>query len=100
MDEPTEDRSEYGQGKILGCIKDRRGTPALGGGKPGGHNAPIARKNGGLSKTGKQPENENCRERQGRPKIARECGEKRKERPYDDAEAVDFLRSKSIEQST
>ena len=100
VNEPAEDGREDGQREILRRIEDCRRAPALHGGKPCGHDAPVTGKHRRLGKAGKQPEDEDGGKCEARPKIARKGGEESEERPQDDADSVDPLRPEAIEQSS
>src|ERR1700722_20925832 len=94
---PPQDRSKDHQRKVLRRIEDRGGASSLAGRKPGGYDAAIPGKHGGLGKTCDQPQEENHAKRSTCSQKAGKAGKQRTDRPYDDANAVDQLRSKTVE---
>ncbi len=99
VNQPSEDRREDGQRKILRRVEDGRGAAALRGGKPRGDDAAIAGKDRRLRQPGENAQNKDGRESNARAQVAREGGEEREQRPHDDGDAVDALRSEAIEQT-
>ena len=78
-------------------LKDRGGAAALVGGKPGGYDAAISRKDRSLGKTSDQPQKKDHGEGS-RGKVPGKAREQGADGPHHDADAVDHLRSKAVEQ--
>ena len=90
--------AKTGQREILRGIEDGRSAPALVGGKPGGHDAAVAGKHRRLGQSGENAEQKDGGEDRAGLQVSRPAGEKREDRPENDADAVDALRSESVEQ--
>src|SRR3984957_7127868 len=92
VDNPSQDRGEDHQREILRRVESRGGAAALVGGKPRGNDAAVSRKDRGLSKTRDQPQKKDLRKQSG------DASEQGAEREHHNADAVDLLRSKTVQQ--
>ena len=81
--------SEDHQREILRRVEDRGSAAALVGGKPGGDDAAISRKDRGLGKPSYQPQKKDHGEGGARSKVPGKAREQGADRPRHDADAVD-----------
>src|ERR1700733_11074150 len=98
VDNPAQDRGEDHQREILRRVEDRGSPAAFVGGKPGGYDAAISRKDRGLGKSSYQPQKKDHGEGGARGKIAGKAREQGADRPDNDADTVDQLGAKTVEQ--
>ncbi len=98
VDDPAQDRGEDHQREILRGIEDRGSPATLVGGKPGGYDAAISRKDRGLGESSYQPQKKDRGEGGSRGKIAGKAREQSADGPDHDAGAVDQLGAETVEQ--
>ncbi len=100
VNEPAKNGRKDGQCEILRGVEDGGGASALRRWEPRRDNASVAGKHRRLRQSRQQAQQEDGCENQAGAQVSGPAGEQCERRPQNDADAIDALRSKAVQQSS